>query len=88
MTSQRDRIGSLESRMEELEATIRGLTEELVDANQRIRELEQAQETADADSKSESESESAQDEEAKSDESKDDTEEEESSGLGDDIIVA
>ncbi|WP_423745989.1 hypothetical protein V5735_08585 (plasmid) [Haladaptatus sp. SPP-AMP-3] len=84
MTSQRDRIGSLESRMEELEATIRGLTEELVDANQRIRELEQAQETADADAKSDS----AQDEEAKSDESKDDTEEEESSGPGDDIIVA
>lgn len=84
MTSQRDRIGSLESRMEELEATIRGLTEELVDANQRIRELEQAQETADADAKSDS----TQDEEAKSDESKDDTEEEESSGPGDDIIVA
>ncbi len=81
MTSQRDRIGSLESRMEELEATIRGLTEELVDANQRIRELEQAQEDSE---------ESSQVEEAKSDESKDETEEEEeeSSGRDDDIIVA
>jgi len=79
MTSQRDRIGSLESRMEELEATIRGLTEELVEANQRIRELEQAQEANE---------ESSQAEEAKSDESKDETDEEESSGLGDDIIVA
>jgi predicted nucleic acid-binding Zn-ribbon protein len=84
MTSQRDRIGSLESRMEELEATIRGLTEELVEANQRIRELEQAQDAAEADAKPES----TQAEEAKSDESKDDIEEEESSDLGDDIIVA
>ncbi|MCO8244530.1 hypothetical protein [Haladaptatus sp. AB643] len=83
MTSQRDRIGSLESRMEELEATIRGLTEELVDANQRIRELEQAREA-------EEEEESSQAEEAKSDESKDETDNEESSGSesGDDIIVA
>ncbi|MCO8253848.1 hypothetical protein NKF26_08560 [Haladaptatus sp. AB618] len=82
MTSQRDRIGSLESRMEELEATIRGLTEELVDANQRIRELEQAREAE--------EEESSQAEEAKSDESKDETDNEESSGSesGDDIIVA
>lgn len=86
MTSQRDRIGSLESRMEELEATIRGLTEELVDANQRIRELEQAREAE------EKEEESSQAEEAKSDESKDETDNEESSGSGsgsgDDIIVA
>ncbi|MGA9400300.1 DUF7518 family protein [Haladaptatus sp.] len=82
MTSQRDRIGSLESRMEELEATIRGLTEELVDANQRIRELEQAREAE--------QEESSQAEEAKSDESKDETDNEESSGSesGDDIIVA
>ena len=80
MTSQRDRIGSLESRMEELEATIRGLTEELVDANQRIRELEQEREEK---------AEASQAEEAKSAESKDETEEEEeSSELGDDIIVA
>lgn len=84
MTSQRDRIGSLESRMEELEATIRGLTEELVEANQRIRELEEAREAAEADAKPES----TQAEEAKSDESKDDIEEEESSEPGDDIIVA
>ena len=77
MTSQRDRIASLESRVEELEATIRGLTEELVEANQRIRELEEEQESV-----------RAQAEEAKSEESKDETETDEASELGDDIIVA
>lgn len=80
MTNQRDRIGSLESRMEELEATIRGLTEELVDANQRIRDLEEAKEEAEA--------KAMQAEEAKSNQSKNDTEEGKSSGHGDDIIVA
>jgi chromosome segregation ATPase len=76
MTSQRDRIESLESRVEELEATIRGLTEELVDANQRLRELETDQESTQA-------------EEAKTDESKEEIEEDEGgSDPSDDIIVA
>ncbi|MFB6077539.1 MAG: hypothetical protein ABEJ80_01000 [Halarchaeum sp.] len=40
MTSDDDRVAALESTVTELEATVRGLTEELVDANERIRELE------------------------------------------------
>jgi len=40
MSSDSDRISKLESRVTELEATVRGLTEELVDSNERIRELE------------------------------------------------
>ncbi|WP_266075240.1 DUF7518 family protein [Haladaptatus caseinilyticus] len=77
MTSQRDRIANLESRVEELDATIRGLTEELVDANQRLRELEAEQESNEV-------------EEAKTEESKDETDDtdEGTSELGDDIIVA
>ncbi|MDY6818243.1 MAG: hypothetical protein SVG88_06235 [Halobacteriales archaeon] len=36
-----DRIEELEEEVRELRATVRGLTEELVDANERIRELEE-----------------------------------------------
>jgi predicted nucleic acid-binding Zn-ribbon protein len=35
-----NRVEELESRVKELEATVRGLTEELVEANERIRALE------------------------------------------------
>jgi len=35
-----DRVDDLEDRVGELEATIRGLTEELVDASERVRTLE------------------------------------------------
>jgi len=35
-----DRVDDLEDRVAELEATVRGLTEELVDASERIRTLE------------------------------------------------
>ncbi|MDL5361724.1 hypothetical protein [Halalkalicoccus sp. NIPERK01] len=35
-----NRVEDLESRVQELEATVRGLTEELVEANERIRVLE------------------------------------------------
>lgn len=35
-----ERVDELEQRVEELEATVRGLTEELVDASERIRTLE------------------------------------------------
>jgi predicted nucleic acid-binding Zn-ribbon protein len=35
-----NRVEELESRVEVLEATVRGLTEELVEANERIRALE------------------------------------------------
>ncbi|WP_188980581.1 DUF7518 family protein [Halocalculus aciditolerans] len=36
-----ERVEELEKRVSEMEATIRGLTEELVDANTRIRKLEE-----------------------------------------------
>lgn len=42
MTSGRNRITELERNVDELESTVRGLTEELVEANQRIRDLEEA----------------------------------------------
>jgi predicted nucleic acid-binding Zn-ribbon protein len=35
-----NRVEDLETRVQELEATVRGLTEELVESNERIRELE------------------------------------------------
>jgi predicted nucleic acid-binding Zn-ribbon protein len=40
MTTHDERVEALEQRVEELEATVRGLTEELVDATERVRELE------------------------------------------------
>jgi len=40
MTDDADRVNELEDRVAELEATVRGLTEELVDASERIRTLE------------------------------------------------
>jgi hypothetical protein len=90
MTSQRDRVQSLESRIEELEATVRGLTEELVDANQRIRDLEEAAETQPTDAERSRAGGASEGEEAKTDESEkaNETDDEGGSGLGDDIIVA
>ncbi|MDH5021606.1 DUF7518 family protein [Halobacterium rubrum] len=40
MSDDDDRVDELEDRVAELEATVRGLTEELVDASERIRTLE------------------------------------------------
>jgi predicted nucleic acid-binding Zn-ribbon protein len=40
MTKDTDRITDLEQRVQSLEATVTGLTEELVEANERIRALE------------------------------------------------
>ena len=101
MTSQRDRIESLESRVEELEATIRGLTEELVEANQRIKDLETAEEERDAATGATEDANASPDrpapgekapadEEAKNDEfqGENETDDEGGSELGDDIIVA
>lgn len=42
-----NRVEDLESRVSELEATVKGLTEELVLANDRIRELEGGEDTRD-----------------------------------------
>jgi hypothetical protein len=42
MTEDSERVEELESKVAELEATVRGLTEELVDATARIRHLEGA----------------------------------------------
>jgi predicted nucleic acid-binding Zn-ribbon protein len=41
MTADSERGEKLEERVDELEATVRGLTEELVDASERIRVLEE-----------------------------------------------
>jgi chromosome segregation ATPase len=41
MTEDSQRVEDLAGRVEELEATVRGLTEELVDASERIRMLEE-----------------------------------------------
>lgn len=40
MSNESERVEDLEQRVKELEATVRGLTEELVEANERIRQLE------------------------------------------------
>ena len=45
----RNRTEELERRLDELEATVRGLTEELVEAHGRIAELEDQLEAGDAD---------------------------------------
>ncbi|MFB6105428.1 MAG: hypothetical protein ABEJ70_00505 [Halobacteriaceae archaeon] len=42
MTDSTDRVEDLERRVAELEATVKGLTEELVDRTERIRTLEEA----------------------------------------------
>jgi len=42
MSEDSERVEELESTVAELEATVRGLTEELVDATERIRQLEAA----------------------------------------------
>lgn len=43
-----DRVAALERKVSELEATVKGLTEELVQANERIRQLEADSEADDA----------------------------------------
>lgn len=43
-----DRVAELERTVAELEATVRGLTEELVDANERLRQLENAVDDAES----------------------------------------
>lgn len=93
MTQDADRIADLEQRVQSLEATVTGLTEELVEANERIRALEGG-ENADAPTAIEStypESDEADDEEAdttKSAESRETGEDTQEESDLDDIIVA
>ncbi|MFC6904774.1 DUF7518 family protein [Halalkalicoccus tibetensis] len=74
-----NRVEDLETRVEELEATVRGLTEELVEANERIRELESRHET-EAEADVEPREVGVETDRDEQDESKDDA--------ADDIIVA
>lgn len=86
MDSGRDRITELESKVEELQATVRGLTEELVDANERLRALEaDAEDAGTTETVTET---GTRGEEAKSPESKDGDNDTDESTIGDDIIVA
>ena len=87
MTSGRNRITELEGKVDELQSTVRGLTEELVEANQRIRDLEDALEDQETDDTPEIDGDA---EESKSGESQGtDTEAGESeTRIEDDIIVA
>ncbi len=93
MSDQGERVEELESKVERLEATIQGLTEELVEVHDRLETLEEsgATETATASPSRKSGpdgTETAENDEAKSQESQNEDETGEDSGLGDDIIVA
>ena len=90
MTSGRNRITELEGTVDELQSTVRGLTEELVEANQRIRDLEAALKDQEADEAAHGSETDETAEEAKSAESQEmDTETDESEKtIDDDIIVA
>jgi len=88
MASGRNRITELESTVEELQATVRGLTEELVEANERIRLLEQHVEGEPTKTAEPTQEPATEAEEAKSQGSEDRSKESDESGLGDDIIVA
>ena len=89
MSRNEDGAAELRSTVDELEATVRGLTEELVEANERIRALEahvegeSSEPTDDANSSSR-----ARVEDLKPPESKEDDNDTDESTLGDDIIVA
>jgi predicted nucleic acid-binding Zn-ribbon protein len=87
MTSGRNRITELEGTVDELQSTVRGLTEELVEANQRIRDLEDALEERDADEASETDAYAEEDKSAESQDSGTETGESETK-TEDDIIVA
>lgn len=84
MTSGRNRITELERNVDELESTVRGLTEELVEANQRIRDLEEAMLAQETNQKNER----ADAEEAKSEPSEESDTNTGEKRIDDDIIVA
>jgi uncharacterized coiled-coil protein SlyX len=92
MSDQDERIEELESTVEQLEATIRGLTEELVEVHDRLETLETedgaTDERARREQSDDASTETEQNDGSKSDESHEEDETGEDSELGDDIIVA
>ena len=93
MSTEEDGLAELRSTVEELEATVRGLTEELVEANERLRALEAQVEGEPSTGANRATDEShtssrARVEELKSPESENGDNDTEESALGDDIIVA
>ncbi len=95
MSDQAERVEELESKVERLEATIQGLTEELVEVHDRLETLEEtdaAEQTTRTRTETEASepqtTETEQNDEAKSQESHEEDETGDDSGLGDDIIVA
>ncbi|MCL9814326.1 DUF7518 family protein [Natranaeroarchaeum aerophilus] len=99
-----DRVEELEATVSELESTIRGLTEELVETKERVRMLENevdpepaatvgstgSEESMPAEPEGEAAPEDVQEAAAEADKTDEDNAEDEpdDSGLGDDIIVA
>ena len=96
MSRNEDGVAELRSTVDELEATVRGLTEELVESNERIRALEARvegesetpAENTDAPTKESNSPSRARAEDLKTPESKEDDNDTDESTLGDDIIVA
>lgn len=94
MSTEEDGVAELRSTVEELEATVRGLTEELVEANERLRALEAHVEdgaAAAGGSQAPDETHSpsrARAEEVKNPESENGDNDTDESTVGDDIIVA
>jgi len=89
----KNRVEDLESRVSALEATIRGLTEELVEANERLRILESHVDVESAEKRRAADRKEAKraarvDEDKPAEREGSDEEESAESASGDDIIVA
>jgi uncharacterized coiled-coil protein SlyX len=89
----KNRVEDLESRVSALEATIRGLTEELVEANERLRILESHVDVASAEKRRAADRKEAKraakvDDDKPAERETSDEEETATSAAGDDIIVA
>ena len=92
MSDQDERIEELESKVERLEATVQGLTEELVEVHDRLETLEGEDIPTRTERKSveleDARTENEENDESKSQESQEEDETGGDSALGDDIIVA
>lgn len=92
MNDQDERIEELESKTERLEATVKGLTEELVEVHDRLETLEDEETPTRTETKSvepdDARTQNEQNDESKSQESQNEDETGGDSELGDDIIVA